>query len=185
MMQFFYIMEPIFERLGMKLIVRNISQGGLGTMQAALGSKDIYGSEVDVIVWDSSMTEKSDKAYELFARQALLQNRAPVLYHGMWKIQQALYENVDADIFHFGDGSVGIPTTENEEQVLTLPWATRSIKCDKGRNDLCNGSFKYRTKCWIDRPGEIDYRYDISYVFLMSMKHLDFTPPTAQAAHAG
>jgi hypothetical protein len=53
MMQFHKIMYPVFARLGVKLITRNMGQGGLGTIQAGLGSGSIYGDEVDLLLWDS------------------------------------------------------------------------------------------------------------------------------------
>ena len=53
MMQFHKIMYPVFARLGVKLITRNMAQGGLGTIQAGLGSGSIYGDEVDLLLWDS------------------------------------------------------------------------------------------------------------------------------------
>jgi len=167
-MQFFRIMEPVFNRLGMKLVTRNIANGGLGTMQNALGSKSLYGEEVDMIIWDSSMTEHEASYYDLFARQALLGNRAPVLYHGSWGVQKQLSQETGADIFFMGNGNSGLPTTMDEEQVLDLPWATRYLVCGKQRADLCNdhnANTKFRTKCWVDRP--------------------DFTPTTKQDAHVG
>jgi hypothetical protein len=53
MMQFHRIMEPIFDRLGVKLITRNVGMGGMGTLQAAMGSGSTYESEVDLLLWDS------------------------------------------------------------------------------------------------------------------------------------
>lgn len=53
MMQFHKIMYPVFARLGVKLITRNMAQGGLGTIQAGMGSGSIYGDEVDLLLWDS------------------------------------------------------------------------------------------------------------------------------------
>lgn len=53
MMQFHKIMAPIFARLGVKLITRNISQGGMGTVQNSIAAGDIYGSEMDLLLWDS------------------------------------------------------------------------------------------------------------------------------------
>jgi hypothetical protein len=44
-MQFHKVMEPVFSYLGVRLISRNLAQGGLGTIQSALGSADIYGDE--------------------------------------------------------------------------------------------------------------------------------------------
>jgi hypothetical protein len=53
MMQFHKVMYPILARLGVKLITRNVGQGGLGTTQAGMGSGGIYGDEIDVLLWDS------------------------------------------------------------------------------------------------------------------------------------
>lgn len=53
MMQFHKIMSPIFARLGVKLITRNMAQGGMGTIQAGMGSSSIYGDDVDLLLWDS------------------------------------------------------------------------------------------------------------------------------------
>ena len=170
-MQFFRIMEPVFKRLGkvsiyyfttitniiikgVKLVARNLAQGGLGTMQTSLGSRSLYGEEVDVLIWDCGMTEPGDTGFDLFARQALMGNRSPVLYHGTSHILTRLHNETGADIFFMGNGNLGVPTTMDEEQVLTLPYATRYMKCDKQRNDLCGNNNKYKTKCWIDRPGE-------------------------------
>ena len=52
-MQFHKIMYPVFARLGVKLITRNVGMGGLGTMQAGMGSGSIYGDEIDILMWDS------------------------------------------------------------------------------------------------------------------------------------
>lgn len=72
-------MEPIFDRLGMVLVTANRAQGGMGTIQSALAGVSIYG-DADVMLWDSSMTEKDGKAQDLFFRQALLAGeRVPVL----------------------------------------------------------------------------------------------------------
>jgi hypothetical protein len=58
MMQFHKIMYPVFARMGVKLITRNMAQGGLGTIQAGLGSRSIYGDEVDLLLWDSGTVRR-------------------------------------------------------------------------------------------------------------------------------
>ena len=66
-MQFHKVMEPVLSYLGVELISRNLAQGGLGTVQSSLGAADIYGDEIDFMVWDSSMTEGRDgPAVDLF-----------------------------------------------------------------------------------------------------------------------
>lgn len=96
MMQMYKVLEPVFNRVGVKLIVRNLAQGGLGTMQHSLGSSSIYGDNIDVLVWDSSMTEKDMNAIDLFYRQALIGGkRAPVLWGGPFELLRNLYRFAD------------------------------------------------------------------------------------------
>jgi hypothetical protein len=57
-MQAHKVMEPVFNYLGVPLVSRNLAQGGLGTLQSSLGAADIYGDEIDFMVWDSGMTGK-------------------------------------------------------------------------------------------------------------------------------
>lgn len=81
-MQFHRIMAPIFARLGVKLVTRNMSQGGLGTVQNAMAAGDLYGQEIDLLIWDAGMTEKGNKEHiDLFFRQGMLGgNRVPVVW---------------------------------------------------------------------------------------------------------
>ena len=168
MMQFHHVMEPIFERLGVKLITRNMAQGGLGTIQNALGAMSIYGDEIDVIIWDSHMTEGGGADFDLFCRQALLGSKRAPFILGLgaeFPVLQMLHNNAGADVGGVGSGRIGVPITQDEVQVNTLPWAAQYLACAPDRNDLCsNPANKYRTKCWIERD--------------------DVTPPTPQRAHA-
>lgn len=61
-MQFHKVMYPVFARLGVKLITRNMAQGGLGTIQAGMGSGSIYGDEVDLLLWDSGKAEDDSRS---------------------------------------------------------------------------------------------------------------------------
>jgi hypothetical protein len=168
MMQFHKVMEPIFARLGVKLITRNIARGGLGTLQDGLASGSIYGDKVDMILWDSGMTEPEGYAVDLFHRQALIGgDRPPVLVgYRNFPSFKALYRDLDADIMYIGSGMVGIPETEDEKQVESLPWAAQNLKCQKDVSYLCTDKkFKFRTTCWVARD--------------------DVKPPTQQASAAG
>jgi len=96
MMQMHKVLEPIFTRVGVKLVIRNIAQGGLGTLQHSLGSASIYGENIDVIVWDSRMTEADRKSIDIFYRQALIGGkRAPVLWGGDFALLKDLYLHAD------------------------------------------------------------------------------------------
>jgi hypothetical protein len=58
LMQFHKVLEPIFHQLSVKLISRNQAQGGLGTVQSSLGFSSIYGSDIDLMLWDSGKAER-------------------------------------------------------------------------------------------------------------------------------
>lgn len=44
-MQMHKVLAPVMARLGVKLVTHNFSQGGLGTLQNAMGAGDLYGKE--------------------------------------------------------------------------------------------------------------------------------------------
>ena len=121
-MQFHKVMKPIFARLGVKLITRNISQGGMSTIQGAMGSAGIYGDEIDLMIWDSGMTERVPEHTDLFLRQALIGGkRVPVVWGAPFDLLRMLHEEADADVGEFGRGTADMPITENEGQMRTLP----------------------------------------------------------------
>jgi hypothetical protein len=60
-------MAPVFARLGVKLVTRNLAQGGLGTIQSAMGMKDIYGDSIDILLWDSGKPSLWTLPYWCFA----------------------------------------------------------------------------------------------------------------------
>jgi len=156
MMQFHKVMYPIFARLGVKLITRNVGQGGLGTIQAGMGSGSIYGDEVDILLWDSGMTESASEHIDIFYRQALLAgNRVPVLWGGPFNLLKMLHEEADVDVGEWGTAMDGIPEVESVEQAKDLPWAARYLKCKTEVEDICKEEPRFCSKCWIDREDNI------------------------------
>ena len=97
-------MYPVFARLGVKLITRNVGMGGLGTVHNGMGSGSIYGDEVDLLLWDSGMTEGGNKDFiDLYLRQGLLGgNRIPVVWGGDFNILKTLHEEADVDVGEWG-----------------------------------------------------------------------------------
>ena len=53
-----WILEGVFARLGVRHQSRNISLGGLGTVQTGVATKQIMGHDVDFMHWDSGRFEK-------------------------------------------------------------------------------------------------------------------------------
>ena len=184
LMQFHKVMAPVLRQLGVTLTSRNQAQGGLGTVQSSLGFNSIYGSDIDLILWDSGknekmvckkprfscccdspkyclpgMTENNNPAHiDLFFRQALMtEGRLPVVWSagGKFDLLKIFYNEADADIGEYGLGWDGIPETTDEAQVETLPWATQHLKCNEERPELCRHPYKFCATCWIDRPDKI------------------------------
>jgi len=159
LMQFHKVMKPIFRQLGVNLVSRNQAQGGLGTIQSSLGFNSIYGSDIDLMLWDSGMTENNHPEHiDLFFRQALMvEGRVPVVWGagGKFDLLKMYNEETGADIGEYGIGWSGIPETKDENQLKALPWATQHLKCDDERPDLCKHPYKFCATCWIDRPDKI------------------------------
>ena len=156
-MQFHKVMAPIFARLGVKLITRNMAQGGLGTIQASLGMSSIYGDEIDLLLWDSGMTEGAGFQQEFFFRQGLIGGKRVPMVMGMGMnpdLMRILYENADADVGQFGAATEGMPLTIDAEQVMTIPYATRFLNCAPDAKDYCDKQPRFCTVCWIDPVGD-------------------------------
>lgn len=161
-LQFHKVMEPIFARLGVKLRSHNIAFGGLGTVQTSLASGDLMGKEIDLLVWDSGMTEKSGPAYDLFVRQQYLSaNRIPVLLGGMGATLENLDRSIDAEVANPGAGIDAFPQVQTPVEADKTIWAARCLNYAAGVKDYCR-SIEYNGTCWMDRD--------------------DYTPETAQAA---
>jgi len=159
-MQVFRILKPIFDRLNVKLTVRNICNGGMGTLQHTLGASSILGDSIDLLLWDTGMTEGGDAHYiDLFFRQGLLSgDRVPVIWasgYQAFPILKLLHEEVDADVGEWGTGMSGINETLSAEQMKTLPYAIHGLKCPEEEGDFCKSVEQWYCECWFDRPDGI------------------------------
>ena len=164
-MQFHHLMEPVFDKLGVRLITRNSAQGGVGTTHSAFAGGVIYG-EKDIFLWDSSMTERDAGASDTFQKQGIIGGeRVPVIF-------DCPRQDIEVET----DGKVWLGTTDmnadkldhiettDEKQAEIVPWALRWSKCPADRKDLCQ-AHKYNSVCWTDRK--------------------DVTPPSKQTDFVG
>ena len=120
-------------------------------MQSGLGIGSLYGPDIDMLLWDSGMTEKSDgKAHAIFPTQGVLgpPGKVPFLIARGGELEK----NCDADFGNLGSGHAGIPTQETVEAAQKLPFAAAYLpsKCSKELHQICRSN-EYRGKCWIDR----------------------------------
>ncbi|GKY96425.1 hypothetical protein MPSEU_000602000 [Mayamaea pseudoterrestris] len=146
------IMAPIFARLGVQLVTRNQAIGGLGTLPMALAFADMYGDDIDLILWDSGMTEGKE-AFDLFLRQALLSGKkVPVVWAGHGEYFEALshlHDAADVDVGEWGTAMAGILKTNSNKQAKTLPKAVRYMSCESGVEDLCKNAERFCASCWL------------------------------------
>lgn len=144
------VLEPVFAHLGVEFRSYNLAQGGMGTFQQALAGMDLRGKDADMLIWDSSMTEKNPPLTNFFFRQGLLAgDRAPFLFSGGGANPSA-FEAIGASVGGYGQLGYS-PITTSEEQAGTLPWAARYYKCGPGgAAALCKAN-EYDGKCWVER----------------------------------
>eukprot|EP00558_Chaetoceros_sp_UNC1202_P010884 CAMPEP_0197243762 /NCGR_PEP_ID=MMETSP1429-20130617/9101_1 /TAXON_ID=49237 /ORGANISM="Chaetoceros sp., Strain UNC1202" /LENGTH=881 /DNA_ID=CAMNT_0042704027 /DNA_START=58 /DNA_END=2703 /DNA_ORIENTATION=- len=156
-MQFANIMETVFHKLGMRLIAKNMAMGGLGTTHFSFGQSTLYG-EKDVLMWDSGMTENSLPDEEFYHKQGLLGGeRVPIIFGSK---PSDLETATDGNFWYGGEvGGVGlnsmgfVPLTTGIDQVETLPYAARYMKCDATVGAMCGsrGMDKFHASCWEPR----------------------------------
>lgn len=149
-------LEPVMARLGVKMTAHNFGMGGLGTIQNSVAAGDLYGQDMDYVIWDSGMTEKGSSPQDCFARQSLMAaERSPVIVGMAANVMKELYVHADADILMGATGSatagmLGVPLTDDAETVGALPWAAQYIRCSEELKQECK-KHRYHSSCWIER----------------------------------
>jgi hypothetical protein len=152
-----WILEAVFARLGVRHEARNFGNGGLGTVHNAMAATSIYGPDVDVLMWDSSMTEKGDRPKDLFHRQALMGGdgsynaKVPVLWTNAGNAAKFFNQVAGADVGGIGSGMSGIAAATSFEDLDELPWAARYMACSPDLSSICSEN-RYDGICWLDRP---------------------------------
>lgn len=153
-MQFAEVMEPVFQKLGVRLIARNMAMGGLGTIHFGVGSGHTYG-EKDYIRWDSGMTEgRIMHNMDIFNKQAILGGeRVPIISTD----NPLNLEKESNGTFWWGKMNnlpTFVPLTTGLDQVETVPLAAQYLKCADDVKELCadkGNPNKYHSVCWEPR----------------------------------
>lgn len=141
----------MFARLGVRHQARNFGYGGLGTVQNGLGAGSIYGPDVDFLAWDSGMTEKENKALDVFMRQAILGGiKVPVIWSVFPKVATTISAATGADIGCSGSARSGIEKSTSIEKINSMPWAMRYLECSNELKTICRRN-EYIGHCWIPR----------------------------------
>jgi hypothetical protein len=181
-------MEPVFDRLGMVLVSANRAQGGMGTVQAALAGVSVYG-DADVVLWDSSMTEKDGRAQDLFFRQALLAGkRVPILFdmgNGAGTLK-SLHGEVGAHVGGVNTGLTLLPKFRNatvnfdEKKYSAKCWTARvDVKPYVEQNQGYGGQTSWHPGNWVHQSTA----RKISVVFLHALDEAFAVWEAAASAH--
>ena len=172
------LLKGIFQKMEIDLVVRAVGlppylggngtvlDGGKSTLVHTLGWSSIYGSDVDMVVWDDYQTtddgepiheldELSKQLFDLFARQALLSGDTtlPFIWGGDLAVLRNLHEHADVDVGQLGNALLGVPETKSEKAAYNLPWAARYLNCPKSMKNACKQDmYNFESTCWITRP---------------------------------
>jgi hypothetical protein len=162
-----WILEAVFSRLGVRHQARNFGNGGLGTLHNGIAAGSTYGPDVDMLMWDSGMTEGDSKAKDTFHRQGLLGGvKVPVLWTKSADEAKFYRQKAGAHVGGPGSGRLGIIQGQsNVTKIETeIPFAVQYMDCANDISSICK-DHEYDGVCWIDRP--------------------DVTPGTGQQSHPG
>jgi hypothetical protein len=150
-MEFNYIMEPVFDRLGMKLISRNMGMNSSTTV-SALGGADIYG-EADIF-WHvpderPEAVPESGPMLDFLFRQAILSgDRVPII---LTPFSTPILEetNYKAWLGNLQPGASFCDFTYTKDGKTMVPQvkACRYVKC-RSNPSVCD---KHNSVCWVPR----------------------------------
>jgi hypothetical protein len=151
-LQVAWIVEPIFARLGVKHESRNFGNGGLGTQHNAYAGGSLFGSDVDMLMWDSGMTEGGSRDPDLMIRQGIMGGlKVPVIWNFPHVPMIQYHQKADLDIILNSDSRLGVPQQDTMQQIDDTVWANKFLKCGAELKTHCRTN-EYNGTCWIDRP---------------------------------
>jgi hypothetical protein len=136
--------KDIFATVGLNFIGRNYAMGGTSSApEIAMCVKEVFGTDIDVLSWDTGMTDGRNYAgmQQYFLRAALLPNKpAFMAIHiagGGKSNRQTLMnelENIGLTALVLNQEKTGaIPDTMGlaDEEVAEMPKFVRNFKCGK------------------------------------------------------
>jgi hypothetical protein len=155
--------KDIFATVGLNFIGRNYAMGGTSSApEIAMCVKEIFGTDIDVLSWDTGMTDGKNYAgmQQYFIRAALLPNRPAFVALHMGGDRQNLMnelENIgltalvlDPDELRAMTNAIPDTMGLSEDEVAEMPKFVRNLKCgnqvEKG-DPGCGASKFNNTMC--------------------------------------
>ena len=163
-MEFNTVMEPVFDKLGMTLISRNMGMNAT-TTNSALGGSDIYG-EADIL-WHvpdprpssenyKNVIEESDPMVDFLFRQSILSgSRVPIILSPDHKMfLDEMNRKVWMGNIQPGANFCKDTYRQNGKVRVPLNKACRYVKC-RGDPSMCD---QHNSICWVERSDRTAYQ---------------------------
>ena len=147
--QFNYIMEPVFDNLGVTLISRNMGMDATTTI-SALGGADVYG-EADILWYipGDASTEEDAGTLDLLQRQSILSGeRIPVI------LTPAPLTGKDVSKLWYGNIQPGIGICPLKQSSTNTAKACENVNCGGTSTSYFKSSRNcrvYDSFCWVER----------------------------------
>lgn len=146
-MQFNYIMEPVLDKLGVRLVSRNMGMDS-SVLNSALGGADIYG-EADIMMYQGQPEDVS--IMDFFHRQAILSGeRVPILLTPSVKLlREATEDSIWAGNLQPGASFCSSSRIESGKFIVPKVKSCKYVVCTDEAASRCD---KQNSVCWVDRP---------------------------------
>ena len=123
-----------------------------------MATADLMGPDVDILMWDSSMTEKGSSAPGVLAIQGALGGERVPFFLGPGGRVSLLNSIAGMDGGVLDDGASSLKLRANTmEELDNLPWASKCLNFGPDIKPVCGGNH-YRGHCWLDTRSNFEWQ---------------------------
>lgn len=166
-MSFHNVLEPIFDKLGMTLMTRNMErQEGDDIVSLLLNGNSINGHDNDLFIWTLNRDHEEQQELidgimeSLLHQTSYSKNKIPnILFQHSFP--RSIFKHTktrNIDKLWIGEmntnfwNTTALPISHNFTQVLDLPYAVQYLHCAQHFQKICDWKrYKFNTHCWVNR----------------------------------
>lgn len=188
--------QPVFESIGMTFVGRNYAMGGTAAgPEVALCIREIFGQDIDALVWDFGMTDGNQIWKELlYHHRAGMVKSRPInyVYHAGGRSEKSRIQVAkdmeelglatfisSEEVMNAALDSVPDSLGMSEEEIQQMPAYVKSFRCDKQieKGDPYCGAEKYNSTDCLDRKYRVSwhpgYKWQALMGYLAALQLLD------------